>query len=298
MDTSIKILEIIPKIIWPIVVIILIFIFRKYIAKFFIFFRPKVLKIGPVQIEAEDLSKNILNKFENSIKKINTIYPRQYATRFLPSYMDEEIAYYVHIFEFLFSVDIKLENVIMWNMIANYYFYKDSHKSKHAYEQAISLDESDSISHANLGMYYLLIENNKYLAKLYFIKAINLAEDKNEPCPIGHLGLSSVAKKLGNFNDEKYYCEIAKNEFAASANSDCTDFWSFYGLGWCYGSGEKDIEKAIEFTKTAIDLKSDFLIARYNLACYYAIKGDLSKSIKALKSICYPIKEFLRKSVV
>jgi len=290
-------IELIVKLIWPITFFLLFvyLLLTGYIKRFLSQFHPKVIKIGPLTLDADYLSNSILDEFDKAVKKLDSIFPRQNATRFFPSSMDAEIAYYVHVFEFLYKIGIKLENVVAWNMIANYYFYRDSKKSKNAYEQAISLDPLDSISYANLGMYYHLIEHNKNLAKNNFSKAIKIAEEKSEPCPIGHLGLAAIYQKLGNHKEEKYYCEKAKCEFQTSVNTDCTDFWSFYGLGWCWGSGDKDVDKAIEFTKAAINLKPDFLIARYNLACYYAMKGNAKEVVDSLKSICLSVKDFFKK---
>jgi len=163
-----------------------------------------------------------------------------------------------------------------------------------AYERAISLDINDSTSFANLGMYYLEVENAKNIAKQYFSKAVEIATNKGEQCPIGHLGLAAVAQKLGNKEEEIKYCEIAKQEFKSSALEDSTDYWALFGLGWCWASGDKNYDKAINYTKAAVELKPDFLIARYNLACMYSRKEMPKECMNYLKSIFLPIKKYLQ----
>ena len=55
--------------------------------------------------------------------------------------------------------------------------------------------------------------------------------------------------------------------------------------GWFYFK-QKDLEKAIEDFKQAMDMKSDFLYAFYNLMDAYAKKGDYHNAAVAFIRVC------------
>jgi tetratricopeptide (TPR) repeat protein len=248
--------------------------------------RDKVVSINQVdirgvKIEASDLGSRITAALDSAINTIERQLPRTIAARYLPSSLSLDIAHDVHILEFLDDIGAHSGNVNAWNAAGNYHFEHNVAKAEDAYKRAIKLDKNHPDGYANLGLLYL--KKDIYTAKRYLTRALELADKTCIPCVVAHIGMVLTAEE-GSM-DEKLHCEQAKHILQKAVSTDKTDFWSLYFLGTCWSYGDHDLDKAIEYTYRALDIAHDFHAARYNLACFYALKNEPQKSIEVLKEI-------------
>lgn len=290
-------LQIIPQIAWPLVSLLL------FICLFFFGglkdllkrFSPVALQIGNIRIEASELISSIDKEIYMAVQTMDLFFSRDISSRFLPSSLYHQISYYVHVFEFLNKIGITLENSPAWNTVGTFYFNSDPEKAQQAYERAIALAPDDPTGYANMGMLYRIKKADLNSAKNNFIKALEISQTSNLPCPIAYMGLASVYRALGDENEVENYCKLAMDEFKRNVARDKSDYWSYFGLGWCqqYTKINLDLNGAVASNKAALNLKHDFYAARYNLSCNLARKNDTEASVKVLRELLTPVREIL-----
>jgi len=262
--------------------------------------RSKSVKIYNLELTAPDLSTTVTNAIAGVVSRLDTTLPNDIATRFLPSSLSDDIASYVHVFQFLDDLglipkqdsDMVSKSVTAWNTVGNYYFEHNFDKAKSAYNKAIALDYSDPTAYANLGMLYIMIHKDHDTARRYIVRSLEFAEERNVTCPAAHMGMVVLSDEEKDKEKVRLHCEIAKNIFSEALKKNRKDYWSLYGIGWCW-SYEDDYKRAIQFTSLALKEKEDFYAARYNLACFYSMNNELPKSLEALQGLLTPIKHFL-----
>ncbi|HCW08722.1 MAG TPA: hypothetical protein DGG95_15290, partial [Cytophagales bacterium] len=110
------------------------------------------------------------------------------------------------------------------------------------------------------------------------VKSLNLAQARNVSCPTAHMGMVVLFSEEKDEAGVRLHCEIAKRIFSDELKKNRKDFWSLYGIGWCW-SYEDNYRRAIQYTSLALKEKPDFYAATYNLACFYAINDETLKSL-------------------
>lgn len=245
---------------------------------------PTKVQIGSITVEASDLSAKMTAALENTINSIERKIPPALAARFLPSSVGSDIAYDIHVVEYLNSVAAYPGNTNTWNAVGNYYFAHDLSKAENAYNKAIECNGNDPNAYANLGMLYLMRKKDHHTSKRFFTTALEVADKIHTTCATAHMGM--VVLSHGNdVETEKLHCEEAKRVFERAVTKDNTDFWSLSLLGWCWSYGDPNLDKAIEYVSRGLEYAQDFYAAQYNMACFYALKNDALQSVQALKAI-------------
>lgn len=282
--TDIGWLSFVSQVSWPLVaicVLIALYLWKKL--------RDKIVNINQVDIrgiklEASDLGSKLTAELDSAINTIERKLPRTIVARNLPSSLSLNIAHDVHILEFLDEIGVHSGNVNVWNAAGNYHFVHNSKKAEDAYKRAIKLDMNHPDGYANLGMLHL--KEDIYTAKGYFARALELADQMCIPCIVAHMGMIAIySSEVDGREYEKFHCEEAKRILEKAVLTDKADFWSLYFLGTCWSYGDQDLDEAIKYTSRALEYAHDFHAARYNLACFYALKNEPQKSIEVLKEI-------------
>lgn len=250
------------------------------------------VEVGGVKMKASDLSSKMTAALENAISTIERKLSDTAAARFLPSSLDSDIAHQIHILELIHDMGHP-GSVNAWNAAGNYYFEHDSTKAERAFNKAIEQDKNDPDAYANLGMLHLMKKKDTHIAKRHYTIALELADKMHTTCVTAHIGMVVVFSIEGDTDNEKLHCEQAKDILQRSVSIDQTDFWSLCFLGWCWSYGDSDLDKAIEYSSRALGYAPEFFSARYNLACFYALKHDPQKSVEALKEIIRPARQTL-----
>ena len=70
----------------------------------------------------------------------------------------------------------------------------------------------------------------------------------------------------------------AVNHLQQSAKLAPENIHAFLALGWCHKRCD-EIELAIEVMETAVQIDGESAIAHYNLACYYALSGQVKQAV-------------------
>lgn len=287
-------LELVPPVSWPIVTLVVFACLFPSLRGLLSRFKPTRIETAFFSVDASDIGSAMERELERTISLLDIHLPRDLSSRFLPSSLGSEIAYYVHLLEFLDKVGISQDEkttdeyrekfVRLWNAVGTYYFEMDFEKSKFAYEKAIALDIKDPSAYANLGMLYLE-KKDHHTARQHLLRALEVAKTRNTPCPTAHMGMVVISSGTQDSEMEELHCEQAKRFFEEAVANNRTDYWSWFGLGWCWSYRKSDYSKAIEFTEKSLEWKPDFFVARYNLACFYAVKREADGAIKNLKEM-------------
>jgi tetratricopeptide (TPR) repeat protein len=233
----------------------------------------------------------IWQSVKSTEKSLERTFPPEKSARYIPPSLEEEASYSVHVVEFLNSIKVELKNAAAWNAVGSYYFYSNPGKAKEAYERAIMYAPDDPSGYTNLGMWYRIKAQDSHSALQNFQKATKVAEERGLSAPWAYVGIASVPNKPDRVQAA---AEKGKQQFEAAVTADPSDFWAFYGLGWCWRQlAADDRTKAIHYMEEALKLKPDFATARYNLACYKALNGDTNGTVEELSRILEPLKPML-----
>jgi tetratricopeptide (TPR) repeat protein len=71
------------------------------------------------------------------------------------------------------------------------------------------------------------------------------------------------------------------------------DLHVYIGLGWCYKRTDR-LDKAVDVLESAVRADPNFSLAKYNLACYYALAGDDKRCFRFLSEAVSRDKNFIR----
>jgi tetratricopeptide (TPR) repeat protein len=113
-------------------------------------------------------------------------------------------------------------------------------------------------------------------AKDYFERALKIDS-----------GFTAAIASLGNINIEKFDPVIGRKLLGQAVKNvdNLTEREKLGILAFNAARVENDLPKAIEYTKTRIDLYPDDPVARNNLGWYYWNSGDLGKAVKEYKEV-------------
>jgi tetratricopeptide (TPR) repeat protein len=297
-----EITKIVPQIMWPLVVlcIFLILCFWGELHKLIKSFRIGTIEVSGIKMTSADLEVSLRQEIEKTVQNLEKEFPPEMAPQYMQFSIDPEAGHYVHIVEFLKDIGFKVKSAKAWNSVGNYYFYQNADKAYKAYLESICLDPDDPTPHINLGMFFHLIKHDLYTAQKWFKTGIELATKKGMSVGWAHLGLASVYGELKKKQtapddirraEEKriYHTTQAKTNFKLATELNGADFWANFGLGWCFFK-EDNIDMAIRYTSAALDLKSDFVVARYNLALQKARSREPKEGLEDLYKLLEPIR--------
>ena len=289
-STSDIIIKYIESLKYPIIIILLIIIISLTKAGKAILARLKIasIEIYGAKIEFKSFEISLNKEINRTIEELKMKLPSNATARFFPSSLAPEISYYVHLFEFLRKINATVEDITVWNAIGTYFFNSKPIRSERAFKRAIKHDPENPNAYNNLGMLYLIRKKDTLTAKNYFERAIDLARKQDTPCPCGFIGLASVFKRTNENEKSQYYAKQGELEFKKILHNNKLDYWSYWGLSWCYAHQDNCLDKSIEANDNAIKLKDDFYVAHYNQACNYALKDNVDKCIDQLEKILEP----------
>lgn len=283
---------------WPIVTLVIFLLMLVFggLRDFLRSFRMGTIELpGGIKITSADLEITIWKAVKSTEKSLEQTFPPEKSSRCFPPSLEQEAAYDVHIVEFLNSIKIEVKNVAAWNAVGSYYFIHNPEKAKEAYGRAIMYAPDDPSGYTNLGMWYWTKPHqDPHSALQNFQKAAEVAEKRGLSAPWAYVGMTSVYGRLEKLDRLQAAAEKSKHQFEATITADPSDFWAYYGLGWCYNK-LADRAMAIHYMEKALSLRPDFATARYNLACYKALNGDVNGTVEELSRILHPLKPILEK---
>jgi hypothetical protein len=106
-------------------------------------FKPTRIQTAFFTMEVVDLGAAIVRELEAIIQEVTVHFPPDPSTRFLPSSLGSEFAYYVHVLEFLDGMGITRDEkmisenadklVLLWNAVGSFYFETNIDRSTKAY---------------------------------------------------------------------------------------------------------------------------------------------------------------------
>jgi tetratricopeptide (TPR) repeat protein len=119
----------------------------------------------------------------------------------------------------------------------------------------------------------------------HYLKALQFANEINEPCLEAYLGISKCYTRKGDLKNAIQYLSMAvqQNAFSAEAHND---------LAKCLNDSG-NTQKAMFHYKRAIRLNTRFVDARFGLALLLESKGDIENAIKQYQQILEIDPEFL-----
>ena len=283
------IVDIIKSLAWPAIVFWLVFLFKKRIDDTFSVLTQRMsgvkLKILGSEIEISKFVDDTTKEINQAISELEHILPKGKSSRFLAyqAYQTtEEAAYHAHTIETFEKIGVNNLAPEIWNAVGHYYFTLDKAKSRMYYEKAIKAKPDDVDAHTNLAFWHLY-HDDIHAAKQECGIAISFIGAEASIHPWTYVCLATIYERLGEKTNLIGAIQKAKIMFQAHIDEDYTNFSAHCGLGWCWMKGEPDNDQAIEHEKTALEIKPDFLVARYNLACAYARKGMADEAIAELR---------------
>jgi tetratricopeptide (TPR) repeat protein len=299
-------MKMIPQVVWPLVALFafLVLCIWGKLHGLIRSFRLGTIEVSGIKVTSADLEISLRQEIDKTIKNLEVQFPPEMAPHYIDLSINPETGRYVHIVDFIQEIGVKIKSAKAWNAVGNYYFYQDKNKALKAYHESIALDAEDPIPHINLGMYYLLVQRDSHVARKSLETGIELAQKKGISVPWAHVGLSIVFYRIKvaqvdpdlqrkAANKEMFHNQKAKKLFGQAIEYNGADFWSYLGLGWCMAE-ENRFEDAIKYTSKALEIKSDFGIARYNLALFKAKTRSFAESMKDFYQLVQPLNPRLK----
>jgi len=266
---------------WPVVVLIALIVLAPPLYR--LIPRLRAIKVGDTELLIGELEASIQKAIDSTIRTLERVFPPGKADKFMPT-AAPDLDYYVHVAEFLDSIGVPIQSTAVWNAVGAYYFIRDEEKSRRLFERSIALDPADHAAYTTLGMWHLRLKRDVYAAKSLFLKSVELAGARGRDCPWAHVGLSAVARDIGDAATHVSERDLARDHFQRGLSADPTDFWALHGLGWCsYHEGNH--VRALHEMERALALKGDFDAVRYNLACVLARLSRPADAVAALRRI-------------
>lgn len=280
---------------YPILIlsVVLLLVMTKVGRNFLSKIKLQSINISGAQIEFSNFELSLNNEITRTIEELKIKLPSNASARFFPSSLAPEISYYIHLFEFLDRINATVEDITVWNAIGAYYFHNSPGRSEYAFKRAIKSDPDDHNAYANLGMLYTLVKGDYSTAMNYFALALNKSKKNRQECPCGNVGLAAIYRRFGKTEEVEFYAKEAEKGFRLLLKENRLDYWSLWGVSWCLAHQKGKLDAAINYGIAAVNLKDDFLVAYYNLACFYARKKDAKKSVHALRQLLQPFRKKL-----